>query len=130
MNMHPQRPPPAISQHLEVSTSLCRLDYSEGVFLLWNRQVQSIVASHLQEYSRIRPTLISLSGRMQKTRPKAEAGSHMFLVTHSVPYALQGLLVFGIHLDKSQHCKVIASLDAPHMSLQISGERFVFAGSL
>ena len=49
----------------------------------------------------------------------------MFLVPHRVPNRLQLSFVFGIHLDESQHGKVIAAADAAQMSLQISGERLV-----
>ena len=45
----------------------------------------------------------------------------MFLVPNRVPDGLKCCFVFGIHLNKSQHGKVITGANASQMSLQISG---------
>src|ERR1700758_3356602 len=101
--MHAQRAPPALSQYLEIAARLRRLHNSKSIFLLRNRKVESIIASHLQKHSRIRTTLISLSRGMQKTRAKSQAGRDPFPLANRVPYRLQVILMLGIHLDISKY---------------------------
>ena len=65
----------AVEQDLEIATGLSGFDDAESVFLAGNGEVEGVVACDLQDHSVVTAALVSLSGRMQESRAKAEACS-------------------------------------------------------
>src|SRR5579872_1417997 len=114
--MHAQSTPSAIRQHLEVAARLRRFYDAKRVLLSRHRQFHRVVARDLQKDSGIRTTLVSLSGRMQKTRTESQACRYMFFIANCMAHRLQTLLVLRIHLDISQYREIIPGMDAVQMS--------------
>src|SRR5215510_580859 len=128
--MYPQRAPVALEQNLEIAPGLCCLDNTERVFLPRNRQIDCIVASDLQEDSRIRPTFIGLSGGMQVARSKTQAGCNMLGIAHQVPDGLQFVVVRPSHGNECEKGKVITRRDPGEMGSQVPTQRRVVASNL
>src|SRR5579864_9183755 len=128
--MHTQRSPFAIGQHLKVSTGLRRLYGSECVLLPRNRQIDSIVAGNLQEHASVRAAFIGLSGGMQETRAKAQAGCNVLTIAHGMAHGLQCFFMRTVHLDESQQGHVIARIELAEMRPQKASERAIGAGKL
>src|SRR5262245_1011652 len=110
--MRSQYPTITFCQHLKVAARLCGFHYAEGIFLPRNRQVSYIFTGDLQKDTGVRAALISLSRGMQKTWAKPEACSYTFRITNVMPQRLQDFLVRALHLDVSQHAKIITRLDS------------------
>src|ERR1700720_1992233 len=100
--MHPQRPPLAIRQNLEVSASLRRLYDSKSVFLPGHLKIIGIVAGDLQEYSGVGAAFVGLSRGMKETRSKAQASCRMLAVAHGMAHGLQRIFMRAVHLDICQ----------------------------
>ena len=73
--VHTQCPTSSLCQYLEVTASLCGFYDAEGIFLSRHRQFHRVVAGDLQKHSGIRTALVRLSGGVQKSRTKSQAGS-------------------------------------------------------
>src|ERR1700722_7005599 len=127
--MHPQGPPAAVGEHLEIPARLRCLDDSERVFLSWNRQFDGVAAGDLQKHSAVWSTFVSLSSGVEKARPEAQTGSHVLLVADHVPQGFEALFILSIHLEVSEQREVIANLDASEMRFEISHQGLVTAGS-
>src|ERR1700722_1731069 len=97
--MHPQSTAVAVSQHLEIATSLRRFHNAECVFLAGYGKVRGVVAGNLQKYSGVRSALVRLSGGMQKPGTKSEAGRDFFLVPDRMTDFLQLRLMCIVALD-------------------------------
>src|SRR2546430_2187707 len=96
--MYAQRAPAALGQHFKVAARLGGLHNSESIFLPRHGQVNRVVASDLQENSGVWSAFVSLPGRMQKARAKAETGRHAFPIARRMTRGLQGCFVCVIHL--------------------------------
>ena len=71
--VHPERTTVALRQNLEIAPRLCRLHHAERVRPTRHRNVWRVIARDLQEYARIRPTLVALACRVEKARAELEA---------------------------------------------------------
>src|SRR5579864_8404630 len=109
-----------VGQDLEIPSRLCGLHSTEGVLLPWHRQVFSVVASNLEENSRIWTALVGLSSGMQKARAEAQTGRDPLAVAHGVPHLLENFLVLGEHGDVGKQSKVVACFYAIQMSAKIA----------
>src|SRR6476469_6761531 len=124
-DMHAQSAAPSFRQNLEIAASLRCLHDSECVLLAWHRELHRIVARDLQEDSSVGAAFIGLTGRMQKTRPKAEAGRNVLAIPHGVAYLLQRFFVLSIHLHIAENCEIICGFDSRQVSVEIAGKGFV-----
>src|SRR5580704_6169572 len=115
--MHPQRATTPFGQYLEIPARLRRLHHPECVLLLRHRQLDGVVACDLQEDARIWSAFVGLTRGMQKSRSKAQAGRYMLFVAHTMSQRLQHFLVLVVHLDISEHSKVIACTNTVEMRL-------------
>src|ERR1051326_4847089 len=100
--MQPQRAPPAFGQHCKIAARLRSFDDSESVVLIGHRQVRGVIASDLQKDPSVWPTLVSLSGRMQKARAESQTSRHALRIAHRLTGRLQQSLVLVAHFKKSQ----------------------------
>src|SRR5258707_10303961 len=93
----------------------------------WSSDVCSsdLVARYLEEYAAVGATFIALSSGVQEKRPEAEARRHTFAVAHGHAQGLQQRFMLGIHLDITQHSKVVAGNKTCQMSAQILFKRAV-----
>ena len=128
--MHAQRAAVAIGEDLKIAAGLRCFYDAECVFLVWHRQIRSIVASDLQKHAGIWSALVCLSGRMQKPRAEAETSCDMFFLAHRVANGLQLHLVRVIHFDVAEHREIIAGVNPRKMRAQIADERLVSASRL
>ena len=106
--VHPERTTVALRQNLEIAPSLCRLHHAERVRLPRHRNIQRVIARDLQEYARIRPTLVALARRVEKARAELEARRDAPRVAHADPDGLQRALVRLGHLDVREQREVVA----------------------
>src|SRR6478735_8681757 len=118
--MHAQSAPPPLRQNLEIAARLRCLHDSEGVLLAGNRELHRIVARDLQEDPSVGPAFVGLTGRMQKTRPKPEAGRNVLAIAHRVAHLLQRRFVLSIHLDVGENYEIISSFNSGEVSLEIA----------
>src|ERR1043166_626533 len=86
--MHPQRSPASVEEHLKVTTSLRGLYDAEGIFLTGHGKIESIIRRYLQKHAVISAALVSLACRMQKSRAKSE--------TSCIAIRLQNFLADGL----------------------------------
>src|ERR1700731_1876663 len=74
LEMHAQRAPAALGQHVEIAARLRRLDDAERGLLAGHREIPGVVRCDLQEYAAVGAALVGLSGGMQETRAEFGAG--------------------------------------------------------
>jgi hypothetical protein len=72
--METKHPAPTFGQHLEIAPGFCRLDDSEGVFLVGNREILGVIARDLQENAAVRSALVGLPGRVQEPGAELQTG--------------------------------------------------------
>src|ERR1700731_37977 len=116
--MHTQCAAPAFGQHREIATRLRGFYNAKRIFLPWNREIDSVVASDLQKNATVGAALVSLSGGMQEARTKTEHCGDFFAVANGKAYGLHGFLVGVIHGDVAKHCEVIAVPQTAKMAFQ------------
>src|SRR5882672_157831 len=116
--MNTQRSPPAFRKHVKISTRLRRFYGAKSIFLSGHGKIGGIIARDLQKDATVRAALVSLSGRVQEARSKAETCRDLLLVTHNVSEFLQHLFVFGVHCDVGERGEVIARACASEMRFQ------------
>ncbi len=117
LEMHPQRAPAALGQHVEIATRLRRLDHAEAGFLAGHGQIPGLIGCDLQEDAAIGAALIGLSGGMQETRTEFRAGRDMALVAHRKPHGLQCGDMRGIAFDIGKQRHIIRGTCAREVSL-------------
>ena len=88
-DVRPKGPATAFGEHVEITARLRRLDDAKGIGLSRYRQVFGIIAGDLQKDTAVRPAFVGLSGRVQKARPKAEAGREFLAVADLEAQALR-----------------------------------------
>src|SRR5262249_44518635 len=106
--MHAQDAPPALRQHFEIAPRLRRLDDAETVFVTRHVEIVGVVAGDLQKHAAVRPSFVGLSGRMEETRPKPDAGRHPLAVTDHYADILQRVAVSPVALDVGEKRAVVA----------------------
>jgi len=116
--VRPQRTPAALCQHLEIAARLRLFDDAKGVGLAGHRQILGIVAGNLQEDPTVRSTLIGLSCRMLKARPKADACRCLGPIADHAAEPLHRIDMGGIPLDIGEQRCVIPGTDSSEMGLQ------------
>src|SRR5215470_5624895 len=116
--MHAQRAPSPLGKHCEIPPRLRRLNDTERVFLFGNREVIGIVAGDLQEDAAVRPSLVSLPGRVQKARAKSQNGRDPLCVPDLVADSFESRLILSVHRDIAQESEIISIAHALEMQPQ------------
>ena len=98
----------AFREDRKIAAGLSRFYNTKRIFLSRNRQILCVVAGDLQKNAAVRPAFVGLPGRVQKARTETKDCGDFFLITHSMPQALQPFFIFHIHRDVAEDCKVIA----------------------
>ena len=127
--MHSECTAAAICEYLEVSSRLCSFYDSERVLLPGHWYVDCVVARDLKKDSTVRPTLVSLPGRVQEPRPKLRTRRHSLSVSDRMADALQLRFVFFVHLYITQHGEIISSLYSCKVRAQKSSQGIRLAKS-
>src|SRR5580704_16215406 len=117
-DVHPERPPAALGEHVEIAARLRRLDDPEGVPGAGDRQVVGVGAGDLSEHAAVRPALVGLPGRVQEARPEAEARRQLLLVADLEAQPLHRLYMRRGAVDIGQEGRIIARFGAIEMRLQ------------
>src|ERR1700676_710630 len=71
LQMHPQRPPAALGQHVEIAAGLPRLDDAEARLLAGHGKIYRVIGGNLQEYAAVRAALVGLSGECRESGPNS-----------------------------------------------------------
>src|ERR1700681_2294452 len=66
LQMHAQRAPAALGQHVEIAAGLRRLDHAERGLLAGHREIFRIIGGDLQEHAAVGAALVGLAGGMQE----------------------------------------------------------------
>src|SRR5207247_7970889 len=116
--MHAQGAAATFGENGKIASGLRGLDDTESVFLPRHGQIAGAVTSDLQKNAAVRPAFVGLPGRVQKARTETKDCGDFFLITHSMPQALQPFFIFHIHRDVAEDCKVIACAEPRNMGPQ------------
>src|ERR1051326_484755 len=108
----------SFGQDLEITAGLRRLDDAEGVLLLGNRELYSVVTRDLKKDSAVGAAFVCLSGGVKKARSETKAGSDAFLIADLVADRLQAVFVCLVHLDVGEQREVIAGAKLAEMRTQ------------
>src|SRR5262249_2493568 len=87
-NVNVQGAPAALEQDIEITARLRSFDHAETGAMPRNRQIFAVIGGDLQEYAAVRPALVSLPGRMQKSRAEFETGCNATTVAHDKAHLL------------------------------------------
>ena len=113
--MNPQRATAALEQNIEVAARPA-LHHSETSAMARNRQIVAIVGCDLKKDAAVRPTLVSLAGRMQKSRAEFETGCGVVPIAQSEPHLLQSRCVLFIAARKiGEQGKIVAARNPAKM---------------
>src|SRR5437763_14181586 len=123
--MDSQSPSLALHKHVEVATRLCCLNHTKARRVARNRQIVADVGGDLQEYTAVRAALISLAGRVQKTRTEPDAGCDAVPVAQDAPQPLQVLAMLLVAGDVSQNRRKISGMQPREMRLQPALDRAI-----
>jgi hypothetical protein len=86
--MNAERTAVALHQNLEIPSRLGRLDHTKRVFPSRHGHIDGVIARNLQEYARVRTTLIGLSRLVQEPRSKFEARRDARVIADSLAHCL------------------------------------------
>src|SRR5450755_4309854 len=113
--MDSKRTSMAVRQNLEISARLRRLHNPERILLLRNGQIVRFIASDLEENTRVRAALVSLTRAVQEARAEAENARHILCLQNLGAHLLQYLFVFGKHRDVGKQTEIVARVNAVQM---------------
>src|SRR5260370_31896032 len=126
--MNPQRATAALEQNIEVAACLGILHHSETSGMARNRQIVAIVGCDLKKDAAVRPTLVSLAGRMQKSRAEFETGCGVVAIAQSEPHLLQSRCVLFIARKIGEQGKIVAARNPAKMRGEPASERLAGPG--
>src|SRR6185503_15590829 len=121
--MYPQGATLALQQYVEVASSLGRLHDAECVLLPWDGNIEGVIASELEEDTRIRSTLVCLPGRVQEARSEFYARRDTRRAEDLIADRLQFALVRVIHLQVGEQREVVAGAKSIQMRFQVIRQR-------
>ena len=128
--MDAQCPAPARGQHIEVAAGLRRLDDAKTVFMARYVEVDGIIAGDLQKHPGVGSALISLPGRMEKARSKAETCGDPLAVADRNADRLQRVAVQRIALHIGKKRAIIPGRESFEVGADAIDERAVGRKSL
>ena len=121
--MNAQDTPAAFREHVEITARLRRLDDPEGIFLVWNREIEGVVAGDLQKNATVRAAFIGLPGRVQEARSEAHAGGDPLAVADEDAQMLQRIAMARVAFHIGEDRTVIAVANAREMGRETLHKR-------
>ena len=121
--VHTQKTPAALGEHVEIAARLRRLDDAEAVGLTRHRHILGGFVGDLQEHAAVRPAFVGLPGRMQEARTEADAGRGTGTIADHSAHALQRLDMRRVAVDIGEQRDIAAGIGPAEMRLQRVRER-------
>src|ERR1700723_2469317 len=128
--MYAQGAAVAVSQNLEIATSLCGFHNAERVLLAGHGQVRGIVTGDLQKHAGVRPAFVSLTRGMQESWTKSETGRDFLVISDRMANLLQLSLMRVIPFDIGEQAEIISRPQPIQVGLQVSDQARIAAGAL
>ena len=126
--MNAQRATAALEQDIEVAACLGILHHSETRAMARNGQIVAIVGRDLKKDAAVRPALVSLAGRMQKSRAEFEASCGVVAIAQREPQLLQSRCILFIARKIGKQGKIVAARNPAKMRGEPAGKRLAGAG--
>ncbi len=106
-----------LGERAEVAESLGLFENAERVRLTWYREIRLVVRDDLKEHTRVRTTLVKLSGRMQETWTITNRYRALRRIAQRSSEFLKLLIDLGCFFDVVQERDVIARFNSAKMCL-------------